>query len=553
MLLDLEEFTAPSAYLQRSSVCIAGAGVAGLVLATTLAEAGIAVHLLEAGGDSVEDRSQELYAAEMAGHTHGGTTSGRFRTFGGTSTRWGGQILPFTPDIFCPASGLPSPSWPITCSSVEKFYPKIERILGVDNLPFTTEICEMFGIHIPPELTSHQSFNLRFSKWAPFSHRNLARTLGSDAIASSRISIFLHANVKECLLSPDGRRVEALLVRNYRSDHFRFEADQYVLATGTIEATRILLASRSIEPGGVGNRHDQVGRYVHDHVSAPVAKLNGKAREKLLPLLAPIYVGGTKRTGRLEASVTLRRKLGLLAVMAHVQVEEPEGSAALIARQLYRAALRGELSPALFGNLLQFPSVCFEIFRIAYHEKFRHRRAFSARAVPTLHIDCEQRPTARNRIMLCDHRRDRLDMPKAIIDWQVSSEELATIGQYAQCLRKELGYRGIDGIEWIVGLEKPARCSFPGLRDTNHLMGGTIMGKDPSQSVVDTDLRVHGILNLSIASLSTFPSGGSSNPTFTMMALTLRLGERLELALKSHTAAAQGSRADARGSHNRLA
>jgi choline dehydrogenase-like flavoprotein len=58
-------------------------------------------------------------------------------------------------------------------------------------------------------------------------------------------------------------------------------------------------------------------------------------------------------------------------------------------------------------------------------------------------------------------------------------------------------------------------------------MGGTIMGTHPATSVVDPDLRMHGTPNLSIASCATFPAGGSSNPTFTLMALTLRLAERL--------------------------
>jgi choline dehydrogenase-like flavoprotein len=79
-----------------------------LILATTLADAEIYVHLL-AGGRSIEDRSQEFYAAEMAGDTHRETTLGRFRVFGGSSTRWGGQILPFTSDIFCPDPEMLSP------------------------------------------------------------------------------------------------------------------------------------------------------------------------------------------------------------------------------------------------------------------------------------------------------------------------------------------------------------------------------------------------------------------------------------------------------------
>ena len=58
-------------------------------------------------------------------------------------------------------------------------------------------------------------------------------------------------------------------------------------------------------------------------------------------------------------------------------------------------------------------------------------------------------------------------------------------------------------------------------------MGGTRMSVGPQDGIVDKELRVHGIDNLSVASLSVFPTGGSSNPTFTLMMLTLRLAERL--------------------------
>jgi choline dehydrogenase-like flavoprotein len=62
-------------------------------------------------------------------------------------------------------------------------------------------------------------------------------------------------------------------------------------------------------------------------------------------------------------------------------------------------------------------------------------------------------------------------------------------------------------------------------------MGGLRMGTDARVSVVDCDLKVHGIDNLHVASCAVFPAGGSSNPTFTMMALTLRLVDRLAALL----------------------
>jgi choline dehydrogenase-like flavoprotein len=58
------------------------------------------------------------------------------------------------------------------------------------------------------------------------------------------------------------------------------------------------------------------------------------------------------------------------------------------------------------------------------------------------------------------------------------------------------------------------------------------MGTDPRESVVDAELKVHGVANLYVASCAVFPAGGSSNPTFTMMALAMRLADRLVTLLR---------------------
>jgi choline dehydrogenase-like flavoprotein len=45
--------------------------------------------------------------------------------------------------------------------------------------------------------------------------------------------------------------------------------------------------------------------------------------------------------------------------------------------------------------------------------------------------------------------------------------------------------------------------------------------------VVDADCRVHGVGNLYVAGSSVFPSSGYANPTLTILALALRLGDHL--------------------------
>jgi choline dehydrogenase-like flavoprotein len=63
-----------------------------------------------------------------------------------------------------------------------------------------------------------------------------------------------------------------------------------------------------------------------------------------------------------------------------------------------------------------------------------------------------------------------------------------------------------------------------------HWMGATRMANDPRQGCVDENLRYHGLENLWVLSASTFPSCSSANPTLTLSALALRLGDHLAAA-----------------------
>jgi choline dehydrogenase-like flavoprotein len=58
-------------------------------------------------------------------------------------------------------------------------------------------------------------------------------------------------------------------------------------------------------------------------------------------------------------------------------------------------------------------------------------------------------------------------------------------------------------------------------------MGATRMSAESRHGHVNADCRAHEIGNLYIASSSVFATGGVSNPTLTIIALAVRLGEHL--------------------------
>jgi choline dehydrogenase-like flavoprotein len=57
---------------------------------------------------------------------------------------------------------------------------------------------------------------------------------------------------------------------------------------------------------------------------------------------------------------------------------------------------------------------------------------------------------------------------------------------------------------------------------SQHMMGGTIMGSNESDSVTDSYGRVHGMQNLYIGGASLFPTSSSVNSTYTIHALADR-------------------------------
>ena len=62
---------------------------------------------------------------------------------------------------------------------------------------------------------------------------------------------------------------------------------------------------------------------------------------------------------------------------------------------------------------------------------------------------------------------------------------------------------------------------------TAHQAGTMCFGPDPSQSVLDLNCKAHGIDNLYVTDASFFPSIGAVNPTLTIIANALRVGDHV--------------------------
>ncbi len=115
--------------------------------------------------------------------------------------------------------------------------------------------------------------------------------------------------------------------------------------------------------------------------------------------------------------------------------------------------------------------------------------------------------------------------PAPRIDWRLTELERKTFTVFAETVAAELARTG------LARATLPAWLSGDAWRDNvtdfYHQMGTARMGTDPTTSVVDADLRAHGMENLYVAGSAVFPTGSASNPTLTLLALSLRLADHL--------------------------
>jgi choline dehydrogenase-like flavoprotein len=143
--------------------------------------------------------------------------------------------------------------------------------------------------------------------------------------------------------------------------------------------------------------------------------------------------------------------------------------------------------------------------------------------VLAVRVQAEQAANPASRVTL-GRDRDRFGVPRPVLDWQVSGEDVRSIRRSEDLLDGELRAAGLASIERKLGEEDPP-VVFEGL---HHHMGTTRMDVDPKRGVVDGDGRVHGIRNLYVAGTSVFPTGGYINPTFTVVALAIRLADHVK-------------------------
>jgi choline dehydrogenase-like flavoprotein len=121
--------------------------------------------------------------------------------------------------------------------------------------------------------------------------------------------------------------------------------------------------------------------------------------------------------------------------------------------------------------------------------------------------------------MLSD-QRDHLGLNRIALHWNVGAAVEESVLRLQSLLQQRLAETGLGTLE-------PGQGAIR-FTDASHHMGTTRMSDSPRNGVVDLNGMVHGVEGLYVAGSSVFPSASNRNPTFTIVALALRLAQHLK-------------------------
>ena len=516
----------PDGTVIDADVCIVGGGAAGISLAREFVDSGHQVVLLESGGMGPDPATQELYSGSDIGRPYEIFPVSRFRYLGGTTNGWGGAWCDLPSDLDLEErAGFPHSGWPFSFAEVEPWYHRAHPILRLG--PFGYALSD-WGIAEEdiPEAFRGPDLVCRVLQQAPTTR--FGRHYAPDLRRAENLTVYLNANALNFETDETTREVRRVNVGVIPNGRFAVSARFFVLSCGGIENARLLLLSKDSAGVGLGNGHDLVGRYFMLHLEYTGGTI--KLRDPHVNLSFQTgengaqyrRFGATRRfVSYIAVSEETKRRLDLPAArFRFVYPRSPELD--VLWRIYHRKSAKGEFLKDLKRVLVNTPSVAIYIVRRILYG--RNKPPKPLHAVP-LKCTAEQVPNPHSRITLGEER-DRFGLPKVVVDWQLTEADRRGILAANGFMAAELERTGFGTFESAI---PEGESAWPrDLRGDQHHMGTTRMHRDPKQGVVDETCRVHGVGNLYVAGSSVFPTGGTFNPTLTIIALALRVADKVK-------------------------
>ena len=467
----------------HADFCVIGSGPAGMTIARKLAQAGKKVFLCEGGGEEISEESQDIYKGTIVSGEYFPLDASRLRFLGGSSNHWRGSCVNFEDYDFKAKKASPDGAWPINADDLKPYKNEASETLDATPVPESIKlqvggrddlVINKFSNGQPPIPQQEKYFNYLQAK--------------------QNLFVFLNSNLVKLYTGEE--KVVYATFENYQRESRRIRADKFILATGGIENSRILLYNNIKSRGVLVKNPRTLGKYFMDHPLDRMAGYIGffdhnvkkgypfrlfSSQEKLLDLYKILSFICFFKSDRLK-SLELNK-------------ESKEDLTLRLNKELQAISYRDVSKDLLYSNLYIFP---------------------------------ELEPILGNSVAL-GLEKDRFGIPRVDLSINLGNTFYRTKRIAGLIISEYMIEKKIGRVKLAqhVLRDEPSELGWG-----YHHIGGTRMAENDEWGIVDKNCLVFGQKNLYIAGSSVFPSGAAAPPTYTIVQLALRLAEHL-LALRA--------------------
>ena len=527
----------------RADYCIAGGGIAGVILAHRLAASGKKIVVLEQGPRFTEvdrinmlneskatlndfaDYNDDVSAATITSHSS--ATSGdhvvewapqRLFGVGGTALHFEGIMgRPREDDLRVRTLYGYGRDWPITYAELEPWLLEAELETGVasaDDNPYASPRSGPFPMPAHPfsfydreilapalarlDITGHSCPRAINSE--PYRGRSACRACRACKFCPSgaryspdrvhvplleelpNVSIMENVSLRRLESGPRGDRIVAAHATHTEAmTPLVVQAEQFILAMGGVATPRMLLLSADdgVHREGLGNMGGQIGRGFSDHLHPYVTFDVGQAVGRRLGF-------ETMSSDHFRAQANRREEPTFWILSSPAMDWFPIGNEAT--------------QWAMRDGVLSLQDLRDSIPRISTLSTMTELEGQGVLALDDSSLDAFGSPLAKVTMKLTE--RDR--------------RAPAKLAQLAPELAEAMDATNVSEV------------TPPDFGLGYHPSGATAMANEPDDGVCDPQLKVFGLDNLYLVSNSVFPHMGANPPTLTIAALALRLAAHLD-------------------------
>ena len=459
----------------KFKVIIIGSGIASLSAAIKLEKNGIEVLILEAGKLEFDDNSIDFLKVDSNGDHIGDFTTNRVRQFGGTSKIWGGNCNPMNAENFS--------TWPIKKKNLDLYTDEARDFLKLKKNFFQEKLNNNLNI-----------YNLAWSKLR----------IDEDHYDYIKNSKLIHLSLNSTFINFEGsesnKRVEFINCKKEKKI-FKLKANFFILAAGGLENSRLLFYSRT-KNKKLFNSSLPIGQYYMHHPYHSIGRgyINYKKLKKYF------------KENNIKNSPIITCDSQMQIEANHIFIKQKK----ITNSGIYLSFKNPNENNNLFKQLRCFaPKLAKNIY-----DEIKSKEIYEIN-ISTL----QEQNSIKSNLINLSKNLDPNGLPLARLFWKKQTSEVES----CRTILDELGKLFINADLGRVVLEEylydnTIKYDFT---SGNHQMGGTRMGLNVNDSVVDKNLKVHDIENLFVAGSSVFRTSGHCHPTFTIVQLSLRLADNI--------------------------